>query len=260
MVRLPKKCHYSFNQDIFPMIISFFRERFSTPSTKQKILRLLLLSTVFNGLLLLFRLYKTEALISPFGLNRSLLNDGQWVFLFLVWNLFLAWIPFLIAYNLERLKGSFGKILIWPALICWLLFLPNAPYLITDIIHLRPRPPLPLWYDTTMLFAFAWTGLMLGFFSLIYARNFWSKHIHKNTTGLFVFASLALCSLGIYIGRFQRWNSWDILLRPGELLQDIFEILFHPIDNIRQFGIAFVFFCLLSLGYLMFKTIIKDHE
>lgn len=242
------------------MMLSKFQRQWLAPSPKQKILLLLLSSTAFNGLLLIFRLYKTEAFITPFDLARSMQHGGQWVFLFLVWNLFLAWIPFLIAYNLEKMYAVVGKIFIWPALLCWLLFLPNAPYLVTDIIHLKPRPPLPLWYDTTMLFAFAWTGLLLGFFSLIYARKFWAEHIHKNTAGLFVLISLALCSLGIYLGRFQRWNSWDILLSPGSIFNDIFQTMANPIEHIRQLGIVLVFFCLLSLGYLLLKTIIKDHE
>ncbi|KAA3634820.1 MAG: DUF1361 domain-containing protein [Bacteroidetes bacterium] len=230
------------------------------PSPKQKILYLLVLSTLFNGLMLMFRLYKTEALGMPYDWHVSKVTGSPWIFMFLVWNLFLAWIPFLIAYNLEGIHNRFGRILSIPALLLWLLFLPNAPYIITDLIHLRVRPPLPLWYDTTMLFAFAWTGMMLGFFSLLYARYYWEKFIHQKTTGLFVFGSLAMCSLGIYIGRFQRWNSWDILVNPGSLLQDVFQIMINPFENLRYFGITFIFFCLLSLGYLMFKTLIKHHE
>lgn len=230
------------------------------PGSKQKILYLLLLSTIFNGLMLLFRLYKTEALSLTFDWQVLKVPNSPWVFLFLVWNLFLAWIPFLVAYNLQSLHHNFGKIVTLPALLLWLLFLPNAPYIVTDLIHLRVRPPLPIWYDTTMLFAFAWTGLMLGFFSLIHARDYWSGYIHKKTSGLFVFISLALCSLGIYIGRFQRWNSWDLFLNPDRLFYDIFHILMNPIDHLRYFGITFIFFCLLSLGYLFFKTLITHRE
>ncbi len=168
-----------------------YRAPILRPSPKQKILYLLLLSTFFNGLMLLFRLYKTEALGMTYDWHVSKVTDSPWVFMFLVWNLFLAWIPFLITYNLKHIHSLYGKLLTLPMLLLWLLFLPNAPYIITDLIHLRVRPPLPLWYDTTMLFAFAWTGMMLGFFSLLYARDYWARYIHKKTSG-----SICICLFG----------------------------------------------------------------
>lgn len=235
--------------------------RWKKVSQKKKIFLILVLNTIFNGLLLMFRLYKTGSLLSIPHWHDLQMFDSPWMFMFLPWNLFLGWIPFLIAYHLEWIRRSIlGNVITWPALLMWLLFLPNAPYLITDLIHLKYRPPLPVWYDMLMLYCFAWTGLMLGFFSLLYTRDFWARHISPNTVGLFVFSSLALCSFGIYIGRFQRWNSWDLITNPLGLVYDIFSILTHPMENIRYFGITIVIFCLLSLVYLMFKTLIKHHE
>ncbi|MCB0650657.1 MAG: DUF1361 domain-containing protein [Saprospiraceae bacterium] len=239
----------------------FFKSSLANLSKKQQILSLLVLNSGFNGLLLLFRLIRTEALFNMPGWHSSEMNHSPWFFMFLAWNLFLAWIPFLIAYHLERIRNAFQvKMVIWAFLLVWLLFLPNAPYLVTDLVHLKYRPPLPLWYDMILLFSFAWTGLLLGFFSLVFAGEFWAKYIHPRTDGLFVFCSLLLCSFGIYIGRFQRWNSWDILTDPANLIRDIFDIFLNPVHNLRVLGITAIFFCLLSLGYLLFKTLIKHHE
>src|SRR5581483_11323407 len=87
----------------------------------------------------------------------------------LVWNLFLAWLPALgafAAYNLNHLPTRLRWLPILGFSVLWLLFLPNAPYLITDIIHLKPHPGVPLWYDLITLVTFAWTGSFLGLISL----------------------------------------------------------------------------------------------
>src|SRR5687767_1528841 len=81
------------------------------------------------------------------------------------WNLFLAWIPALgafAAYNLSRLRTWLRWLPVMGFSFLWLLFLPNAPYLITDIIHLQRYPSVPLWYDLILLVAAAWTGSFLG--------------------------------------------------------------------------------------------------
>src|SRR5215467_2885756 len=88
----------------------------------------------------------------------------------LVWNLFLAWIPALSAlliYNLRRKKTRWRWLIITACGVCWLIFFPNAPYLLTDLIHLQPRPDAPFWFDLIVLVAFAWTGLGLGVVSLV---------------------------------------------------------------------------------------------
>lgn len=232
-----------------------------TLSKKQEILLLLMLSSLFSVTLLGFRLYKTGALVhlSNFELKHSMSNE--WIYLFLIWNLFLAWIPYFLTYNLDWISTRFGgNFLVGISLVCWLLFLPNAPYLVTDLIHLKLRPPLPLWYDTFLLFSFAWTGLLLGVFSLIQARDYWARHISRSTATAFVFVSLALCSLGIYMGRFQRFNSWDILSDPFGLINEVWQVAINPMENIRYFGITAVVFGLLSIGYLFFNSLINHNE
>ncbi len=87
---------------------------------------------------------------------------------FLVWNLFLAWVPYLWslwALSIHRRQPRRWWLLLLPGAL-WLLFFPNAPYLITDLIHLRSHPPVPLWYDIGLLISFAWAGCFLAVASL----------------------------------------------------------------------------------------------
>ncbi len=154
------------------------------------------------------------------------LYTGQLRFTFLLWNLFLAWLPFLFAetavfYHRRRfLLAGMGSL--------WLLFLPNAPYLVTDLIHLRPTPNAPLWYDAIMLFSFALTGLFLGFLSLYRMQMLVTRRWGVRIGWLFAAATLMLSSFGVYIGRFLRWNSWDVFTNPHLLLTDIATTLLTP--------------------------------
>lgn len=85
------------------------------------------------------------------------------IYRFMLWNLFLAWIPLVCALAAERMRSA-------PAmLICgvaWLVFLPNAPYMLTDLAHLSNHNSNWLWYDLIMLLSFALTGMLLGYVSL----------------------------------------------------------------------------------------------
>ena len=138
-------------------------------------------------------------------------------FLFLAWNLCLAWIPWQISLQLSNA----GTRVFWLGFIVWLLFLPNAPYLVTDLMHLRHRAPIPLWYDALLFFLFAVGGWALGCFSLVQMDVNLRQHISAAGTRSVLFAAILLSGLGIYIGRFRRWNSWDALLRPDDLLTDL---------------------------------------
>ncbi len=147
---------------------------------------------------------------------------GAHGFRFLLWNLFLAWIPLLLAVTVyDRYRRGRGTLVLAPAAALWLLFLPNAPYIVTDFIHLSPAPPVPLWLDGVILSAFAWTGLLLGFVSLYLVHAVVRHRFGAPTGWATVLAALALASAGVYIGRFLRWNSWDLLVRPGARLAQL---------------------------------------
>ena len=146
-------------------------------------------------------------------------HTGDPYYRFLVWNLFLAWVPFafaLGAYVLARRGGGPAVIALG---VLWLLFFPNAPYMLTDFIHLSESPAAPLWYDALMLASFAWTALVLGFASLYLMQMIWQRAAGPVVAWLGVLAALGLASFGVYLGRFLGFNSWDALVRPRGIVR-----------------------------------------
>ena len=178
--------------------------------------------------------------------------SGQWRYIFLVWNLFLAWLPFVFAVLAYRFARHYWLVL--PFGFLWLLFLPNAPYMITDLLHLQPLPQVPLWYDVIMIFTFALTGLLLGFLSLYLMQTLVVRRFGPTVGWLFVFATLGLSGLGVYIGRFLRWNSWDLFTDPFYLMQHLIHALLVPL-NITAAVIALLLSALFILAYGAFFTI-----
>lgn len=172
----------------------------------------------------------------------------------LVWNLFLAWLPALgafAAYNLNYWSTRFRWLPIIGLSALWLLFLPNAPYLITDIIHLKSHHGVPLWYDLILLVSFAWTGSFLGLVSLFLMQMLVRRKAGNAASWVFALGALALNGFGIYFGRFLRWNSWDVLFRPANLINDLLEGLFHPFEHLQTIAFAGLFTLLFSAVYLM---------
>ena len=142
--------------------------------------------------------------------------------LFLPWNLFLAAVPLVASTALVRLDERGASR--WALLslgAAWLAFLPNAPYILTDLVHLRHRPPVPFWYDLGMLLSGAGVGLLSGYVSLadvhgVLARRWGAAAGWAAATGV-----LFLSAFGIYLGRVLRWNSWDVVAAPGALARDL---------------------------------------
>ncbi len=133
---------------------------------------------------------------------------GALGFRFLLWNLVLAWVPLLIAlvvYDLYR-RGT-RPALLTPAIALWLPFLPNAPYLVTDFIHLTPGAQTPLWLDGVILSAFAWTGVLLGFVSLYLMQADARDRLGPAGGWTAALAAVALTSAGVYLGQFLQGNS-----------------------------------------------------
>jgi uncharacterized membrane protein len=151
-------------------------------------------------------------------------------FLFLNINLFLAFIPLLIS-SLVIKSNLTNKYFLIGIGIIWLLFLPNAPYILTDLIHLKPRKLMPLWFDIAMLSSFGFTGLLYGFASLKHFEDIASRYFTKSSVTLLSMIVLFLCGIGIYLGRFLRWNSWDMLQKPTHILGDLYERIINPIEH-----------------------------
>ncbi len=172
--------------------------------------------------------------------------SGELRFIFLVWNLFLAWLPLFFAWMAYRYRKT---AVIYAPL--WLLFFPNAPYIITDLIHLRYRVEVPIWYDALMIFTFALTGLILGAISLYLMQDVVARQFNRLTSWLFVLITTGLSGYGVYIGRFLRWNSWDIFTRPGALTYDILASLGSP----KTYAVALPLAALMLFAYVIIYTL-----
>jgi uncharacterized membrane protein len=177
----------------------------------------------------------------------------------LMWNLFLAWLPAfsaLVAYDVYK-KQSWLKWLVAPlCALVWLIFFPNALYLVTDLIHLHPQSDAPFWFDLILLVAFAWTGFFLGLISLSLMQEILRRMVGTVVSWLFALGVLALSSFGIYLGRFLRWNSWDVFFNPLRLLGDVAEQVRHPLQHFQTlvFSSLFAFFFVAMYLTLMAVT------
>jgi uncharacterized membrane protein len=165
----------------------------------------------------------------------------------LVWNLFLAWIPFMLAYLAHAVswrKAALYLIIPFIAFL-WLIFFPNAPYMLTDLQDLARRASgAPLWYDVIIVVWCSWTGTLLGVISLYLMQDIIIRRVSRLAGWIFVFVISALSSFGVYIGRFVRLNSWDILQSPAETAQEILGIIIDPSRRLAAFTLLYTFFFL----------------
>jgi len=210
--------------------------------------------------LLLFTMIVCTGVSVLLWIIRFIKSDTS-VYASLNFNLFLAWIPAvfaLIAYNVYRKGSCFGAAI---ALFCaavWLLFFPNAPYLITDLVHLRPRvEEMPYWFDQILYMAFAFSGCYLGMVSLILMQSLVRRSLGTIVSWLFALASLVAAGFGIYIGRFLRFNSWDLLVNPLPLLREIFDWFRHPKSNSDAFIFALTFSLFFAAIYFVVVGILN---
>ncbi len=178
----------------------------------------------------------------------------------LIWNLFLAWIPFLLAYGAYAL--SWRRLWLYVAIpifaFLWLIFFPNAPYILTDLQYLSlSSPNAPLWYDIILLVWFSWTGMLLGLVSLYLMHDIVQRHFGRWIGWTFALTVAGSSSGGIYVGRFLRWNSWDILGNPAEVAMDLLGLVIDPSLRLfaftTLFGVFFIFvyLTLYSFGHLL---------
>jgi len=182
-------------------------------------------------------------------LNVRLHLAGHHHYIFLLWNLFLAAIPLGLSLGLGRVNRL---VLAMPLLAVWLLFFPNAPYVLTDLIHLNARRSgqVPQWLDLLMLLSFALVSLWFGFQSLRIVQQWLARRYSRAAGWSAALGTLALSGFGVYLGRFPRWNSWDIVHRPHLLLQDIAGRVLDPVQHAQTWGFTLGFGTLLIFGYL----------
>lgn len=174
-------------------------------------------------------------------------------YMFLLWNLFLAWIPFQLGILLT-VNQHWLKWIKYGLLACWLLFFPNALYIITDLVHLENTGDrVPVWYDAVLLFASSLTGLMMAFVSLYQVELFLRKNVSAKRINALVVAALFLGSFGVYLGRFLRWNSWDVLANPVSLVIEIGVRFTNPFMHYKTWLVTVLLTCFFSLLYFTSK-------
>lgn len=206
---------------------------------------------------MLYPLLLSSLLAVGFWAVRVILSSSWLVYRNLIWNLFLAWIPYLFSFSAAGLNRLFPRqwwLLILPGAV-WLAFFPNAPYLLTDFLHLEYRPGIPLWYDILLLATFAWSGLFLAVSSLQTMHRLVSQFLGWLGGWAFALLALGLSGLGLYLGRFSRWNSWDLLTQPKEILKDLLVRFANPLSNLTFFGFTMMFTAFLLVCYLTFVSV-----
>ncbi len=182
--------------------------------------------------------------------SRSTVNT------FLLWNLALAVVP-VVASSLMALVGQRrGAVAL--KIVCflvWLVFLPNAPYLVTDFVHLTDSPSVPLWYDVALFGSFAATGALLGYASVAEVESVLRTRLGAVWALAASVAALLLCGFGIYLGRFLRLNSWDVLTAPGSFGHQVVHEVVHPVSHPASWEVPVVYGFGLVLGYLALRGV-----
>jgi uncharacterized membrane protein len=183
---------------------------------------------------------------------------GKTVFKFLPWNLFLAYVPYAISTWIEKKPGRIiNKWKFALVFATWILFLPNSFYILTDLFHLQVREESSRWFDLTLILSFAWCGLLMGILSVRQMEKAVASFFHPRKDYIFLLPVMGMNALGIYIGRFMRFNSWDVLTNPFSLLDDTIDMLLHPVYHLHNWGMIACFAVFMTIIYLSAKHIGK---
>lgn len=196
----------------------------------------------------------TGALMASSALAAAVLvarahRTGTRDFGFLAWNLALAWVPYsaaVVVSALHRAAPDRPARLLAPAAV-WLAFLPNAPYVLTDLVHLRSSN-FVWWYDVVLVASFAWVGCLLAVASLRIVQAVVEDVAGRVTGWLVILVAAGLSAVGIYLGRVLRWNSWDLIVHPRGVLGDVVRGLARP----EAWAFTALFAAFLLTAYLVF--------
>jgi uncharacterized membrane protein len=209
---------------------------------KSEINRLLLTSVAFGLLMVMARIVYT----------------GQLTFAFLLWNLFLAFVPYLLSYQLLMRPAWIESNWKFASLFTiWLLFVPNSFYILTDLFHLYDSDAVPRWYDLMLIFSFAWNAMLLGILSVRQMEKIIQARWQLKNEWFFVYPIMWLNAEGVYIGRYLRYNSWDVISNPFRLMADIMHMILHPLWYKDGWGMIVCFSFFLSIVYMTIKKLSK---
>nr|WP_238533388.1 DUF1361 domain-containing protein [Paenibacillus terrae] len=204
------------------------------------------------------------SVISTLWIINVRLPSGGSPYHFIWWNMMLAWIPMLLTLLLDVIYSSWRRgtrtFLLWITGAVWLFFYPNTPYLITDLLHVFARYPFLgeqrfwgepyFWNHVLGMLLVAVLGLTMGFVSLESVRQLVRRARGGFVSWLFVLAVLLLSSLGIYIGRFFRGNTWDIISAPSQLYAQVSSIWADTLQRTHFVEFSGMVFAILFISYV----------
>lgn len=192
-----------------------------------------------------------SSLVSVGLLAIRIVVTGTMRLSFLAWNLILAWLPLLFAWWLRRRLNK-RRPMVWQDILigmAWLGFLPNSFYLITDLIHLQSSGEVGLLYDTAMITSFVINGLLLGYTSLFIMHQLMKRYVSRMQAYILAQFALLLSAFAIYLGRYLRWNTWDLVINPAGLLFDVSDRIINPGSHMLTFVVTSTFFVVLGATY-----------
>lgn len=205
------------------------------------------------------KILAVSALFSLLLVIARIERSGTTLYISLIWNLFLAWIPYAISVLTIRRKRWFtSPLLFYPVAFVWLLFFPNAPYILTDLFHLKAKSGIPLWYDLLLIFSFAWNGMILGYLSLMTMERQVQQRLGIRIARVFVLVVIALGAYGVFLGRYLRWNSWDFFLNPFSLILEMGRMLIHPFHFPAVWGMTLLLSVMTGLMYFTLRKLARD--
>ena len=191
-------------------------------------------------------------------LVARLVYTHEVVYMFYPWNFFLALIPMACSKRLGKLdKMNFNAICY---LTIWLLFFPNAPYLVTDLFHFSEREGCPGWFDLILVSSASWNGIIIAAISLLQVEQFLRKSYNNKKVMLLLLFFIALCGYGVYLGRFPRFNSWDIITNPTGLAYFIKNSLIHPHEHISAWAFTSIFSLLFGIIFFTIKILYGERR
>jgi len=206
-----------------------------------------------------FSLSQWLGIASAFSLSLlalRIINTGRLSYGFLAWNLFLAYVPYFISEWLGRHPQIAGnRIKLLPLVFTWILFMPNSFYILTDLFHLSNISNGDSWFDLTLILSFAWNGILFGILSIFKMEMLLKKTKGKLIAAFVICVVMWLNAFGIYIGRFLRFNSWDIFVNPFSLVNEIADIIFNPYDYRYVWAMSVCFAIFMAILYYTTKRL-----
>lgn len=202
---------------------------------------------------------KSAVYFTVFAVIMNILRIVIWgkdSFVYILWNIFLAFIPFIISSFLlfYYKKKKVNNVFLIAGMFLWLIFIPNAPYIITDFVHLGEIRSIPILFDILLIFSSATVGLILGVNSLFHIEQIFNLKYSKMKTSKIMIIIILLISFGVYLGRFLRFNSWDIFVNHTSLINNVWDIFSNPSSSTDVFFYTLLFFSFIVVFYYSWKS------